>query len=73
MFYLGAENYDGRLQKVSDEDTSKDDLHKASVLSSGTMTKLRKGEDMSIEALRKICRSLRCNIGDIAEFVDESK
>lgn len=73
MFYFGAKNYDGRLQKVSDEDTSKDDLHKASVLSSDTMTKLRKGEDMSMEALRKICRSLRCNIGDIAEFVDESK
>ena len=73
MFYFGAKNYDGRLQKVSDEDTSKDDLHKASVLSSDTMTKLRKGEEMSMEALRKICRSLRCNIGDIAEFVDESK
>ncbi len=37
MFYFGAENYDGRLQKISDEDTSKDDLHKASVLSSGKM------------------------------------
>lgn len=73
MFYFWAENYDGRLPKVSDEDTSKDDIHKASALSSSTMTKLRKGEDMSMEALRKICRSLRCNIGDIAEFVDESK
>lgn len=73
MFYFGAENYDGRLQKVSDEDTSKDDLHKASVLSSGTMTKLRKGEDMSMEALRKICICLGCNIGDIVEFVDENK
>ena len=56
-----------------DKDMSKADLHKASGLSSSTMTKLRKGEDVSMEALRKICISLDCNIGDIVEFVDESK
>ena len=54
-------------------DMSKGDLHKASGLSSSTMTKLRKGEDVSMEALRKICICLGCNIGDIVEFVDESK
>ncbi|MFR6344891.1 MAG: helix-turn-helix domain-containing protein [Christensenellales bacterium] len=32
---------------------SKGDLHKASGLSSSTMTKLRKGEDVSMEAHRK--------------------
>ena len=52
---------------------SKGDLHKASGLSSSTMTKLRKGEDVSMEALRKICICLDCNIGDIVEFVGESK
>lgn len=41
-----------------DKDMSKADLHKASGLSSSTMTKLRKGEDVSMEALRKICISL---------------
>ena len=56
-----------------DKDMSKGDLHKASGLSSSTMTKLRKGEDVSMEALRKICICLGCNIGDIVEFVDESK
>ena len=53
-----------------DKEMSKGDLHKASGLS---MTKLRKGEDVSMEALRKICICLGCNIGDIVEFVDESK
>ena len=38
-----------------DKDMSKGDLHKTSGLSSSTMTKLRKGEDVSMEALRKIC------------------
>ena len=54
-----------------DKEMSKGDLHKASGLSSSTMTKLRKGEDVSMEALRKICICLDCNIGDIVEFVDE--
>lgn len=55
-----------------DKDMSKGDLHKASGLSSSTMTKLRKSEDVSMEALRKICIALDCNIGDIVEFVPDS-
>ena len=55
-----------------DKDMSKADLHKASGLSSSTMTKLRKGEDVSMEAHRKICISLDCNIGDIVEFVSDT-
>jgi DNA-binding Xre family transcriptional regulator len=52
-----------------DKEMSKGDLHKASGLSSSTMTKLRKGEDVSMEALRKICVTLNCNIADIVEFI----
>ena len=37
-----------------DKEMSKGDLHKKSGLSSSTMTKLRKGEDVSMEALCKI-------------------
>lgn len=55
-----------------DKEMSKGDLHKTSGLSSSTMTKLRKGEDVSMEALRKICIALKCNIADIVEFVDET-
>ena len=41
-----------------DKEMSKGDLHKKSGLSASTMTKLRKGEDVSMEALRKICVAL---------------
>ena len=37
------------------------------------MTKLRNGEDVSMEVMRKICICLGRNISDIVEFVDESK
>ena len=55
-----------------DKEMSKGDLHKASGLSSSTMTKLRKGEDVSMEDLRKICICLDCNIGDIVELVTDN-
>ena len=55
-----------------DKEMSKGDLHKASGLSSSTMTKLRKGEDVSMEELRKICVALNCNISDIVEFVSDN-
>jgi len=56
-----------------DKEMSKGDLHKASGLSSSTMTKLRKSEDVSMEALRKICIALDCNIADIVEFVPDTE
>ena len=54
-----------------DMDMSKASLQKNANLSAGTMTKMRKGEDVSMEALRKVCSTLNCNIGDIVEFVHE--
>ena len=54
-----------------DKDMSKASLQKAANLSAGTMTKMRRGEDVSMEALRKVCIALNCNIGDIVEFVSE--
>jgi len=47
---------------------SKGDLHKVSGLSTSTMTKLRKGDDFSMEDIRKICG----NIADIVEFVPDN-
>lgn len=61
-------SYKKLWKTLIDQDMSKGDLHKATGLSSSTMTKLRRGEDVSMDALRKICRVLDCNIGDIVEF-----
>ena len=65
-------SYNKLWKLLVDIEMSKGDLHKSSGLSSSTMTKLRKGEDVSMEALRKICITLNCNIADIVEFVDDS-
>jgi DNA-binding Xre family transcriptional regulator len=52
----------------------KQDLQKASGVSWGVITKLSKGETVSMEALIKICKVLDCDIGDVMELIpDEPK
>jgi DNA-binding Xre family transcriptional regulator len=51
-----------------DKEMTQADLHKQTGISSGSMTKLRRSESVSMEILWKICSVLDCNIGDIFEF-----
>ena len=52
-----------------DRDMKKGDLQKAAGVSWASVTKLSKGEPVSMEVLMKICRALDCNIGDIMDLV----
>ena len=36
-------------------------------IATGTMTKLRKNEEVALSVLLRICEYLDCNIGDICE------
>lgn len=49
----------------------KSELRTATQLSSGTMSKLNKGEDVALSVLLRICDYLNCDIGDICEAVRE--
>ena len=52
-----------------DRDIKKSSFRKELNLSSGTWTKLNKGEEVSLSILLRICGYLNCNIGDICEAV----
>ena len=39
-------------------------------IATGTMTKLRRNEEVAISILLRICAYLDCNIGDICDAVD---
>ena len=39
-------------------------------IATGTMTKLRRNEEVAISILLRICTYLDCNIGDICDAVD---
>jgi DNA-binding Xre family transcriptional regulator len=53
-----------------DKDMMKKDLQKQAGISWATMTKMSKGETVSTEVLMKVCKVLRCNVGDIIDFVE---
>lgn len=42
-------------------------------IAAGTMSKLNKGEEVSLSILLRICDYLDCDIGDICEAVREDK
>ena len=53
-----------------EKDITKATLRKELNIASGTMTKLNKGEEVSMAVLLRICQYLNCDIGDICEAVE---
>lgn len=54
-----------------DKDMKKKDLQMAAGISWASVTKLSKGETVSMEVLMKVCKTLGCDIGDIMELISE--
>lgn len=55
--------------QLIEKDLSKVEMKKSLGLSAGTMSKLNKGEDVSLSVILRICDYLNCDIGDICEAV----
>mgnify|MGYP000569461396 CR=1 FL=1 len=56
-----------------DKDMKKKDLRAATGLSTTTLAKLGKNENVSTDILVKICKALECDIGDIMEVVEDDE
>lgn len=54
-----------------DKDMMKKDLQKEAGISWATLTKMSKGEVVSMEVLMKVCKVLHCDVGDVVEFIDD--
>ncbi len=52
-----------------ERDIAPSTLRKDLNIATGTMTKLRKNEDVALSVLLRICEYLHCNIGDICDAV----
>lgn len=52
-----------------EKDISPATLRKDLNIATGTMTKLRKNEEVALSVLLRICEYLNCNIGDICDAV----
>jgi DNA-binding Xre family transcriptional regulator len=56
-----------------DKNLKRTDLKKLAGISSGSLAKLGKDENVSMDILQKLCKALECNIGDIMDLVPEDK
>lgn len=67
IIFLMSASYKKLWKILIDKDMNKSDLIKQAKISSNIVAKMGKGEDVSMESLRKICIALDCEIGDIME------
>lgn len=58
-------NYSGLWKKLIDKKMKKKDLVLVAKISWSSVTKMSKGENVSMNILMKVCQALECNIGDI--------
>ena len=54
-----------------DRDMLKKDLAERAQISSASLSKLKRNENVNTDILLKICTALQCNISDIMEIVNE--
>ena len=54
-----------------DKEMKKKDLQAQACISWASITKMSKGEKVSMEVLMKVCKALNCDIGDIMELIPE--
>jgi len=59
---------------LAEKEISKQTLREKCHIAANTMTKLNKGEKVSLDVLIKICEVLSCNIGEIIDVLpDDTK
>jgi len=68
--YVMAVSYKKLWKLLIDHDMKKKDLAEKASISSYTIAKMTKGENVTTDILVRICKTLNCNIEDIMEIVD---
>ncbi|MCG8513632.1 MAG: helix-turn-helix transcriptional regulator [Halanaerobiales bacterium] len=66
-------SYNKLWKLLIDKDMNKQHLKRVSGVSSASIAKLGKGENITTDVLVKICKALDCDIVDIMELVQEDK
>lgn len=65
-------SYNKLWKLLIDKGMKKSNLRKNAGISSSSLAKLTKGENVTTEVLVKICNELNCDVADIMEFIPES-
>lgn len=56
-----------------DKDMTKTQLRIASGVSSSTMAKMTRGEDIQVSVLVRLCQTLKCDVGDIVQLIPDDE
>lgn len=64
-------SYNKLWKLMIDQNLNKTQLKEKAQISTNAVAKLGKNESVSLDTLEKICSVLKCDIGDIMEFVDK--
>ena len=56
-----------------DKNMKRTDLRAVTGISTTTLAKLGKDENVSTDILAKICKALECDVGDIMEMVNDER
>ncbi len=64
-------SYKKLFKLMIDKDMKKKDLCAAAGISTASVTKMGKGENVTTEVLAKVCVALNCQVGDIMEVVQD--
>jgi DNA-binding Xre family transcriptional regulator len=67
-----AISYKKLWKLLIDKDMKKKDLQRVAGISSATVTKLGKNENVNTEILQKICTALNCDSSDIMEIIPDN-
>lgn len=62
-------SYNKLWKLLIDKNKTKKQLADAAGLSSSTMAKLKKGENLTTDVLCRICKTLECDFKDIMEYI----
>ncbi len=66
-----AISYKKLFKLMIDKDLKKKDLRTLTGVSYSTLLKMENGEYVSLDVLDRICRSLQCQLSDIAEVLPD--
>ena len=66
-----AISYNKLWHLLIDKGMNKKDLKQMSGVSTASIAKLGKGENITTDVLLKICKALNCDITDIMEITDD--
>lgn len=67
-----AASYKKLWKLLIDKDMKKKDLQSLAGISNYTISKLNRGENVTVDILERICEDLNCTTNDILDFTEPS-